>query len=44
MAHKKRNGKMHWRNKRANHGAKPAKGREKSQFRRDFRRKHRVHG
>ena len=39
MAHKRRNGKLHWRNKRANHGRKPVHGKEKSRFCRDFRRK-----
>ena len=40
MGHKRRNGKLLWRNKKANHGVKPAKGKEKSRFCRDFRRKH----
>lgn len=38
MAHKRRNGKLLWRNRRANKGIKPARGKEKSRFRRDFRR------
>jgi len=38
MAHKRRTGKLRWKNKRANHGAKPGKGKEKSTFRRDYRR------
>lgn len=39
MGHKRRNGKQGWRNKKANHGIKPARGKEKSRFCRDFRRK-----
>ena len=39
MAHKRRNGKLLWRNRRANHGSKPGRGKEKSRFCRDFRRK-----
>jgi hypothetical protein len=39
MAHKKKNAKLQWRTKGANHGIKPGKGKEKSQFRREFRRK-----
>jgi len=38
MAHKRRTGRLRWRNKRANHGIKPHEGKEKSRFRRDFRR------
>lgn len=38
MAHKKRNGKLAWRSKRANHGVKPRGGKEKSRFCRAFRR------
>jgi hypothetical protein len=38
MAHKKKNAKLAWRSKRANHGAKPGRGREKSAFCRAFRR------
>ena len=38
MGHKRRNGKLGWRNKRANHGIKPGKGKEKSRFCRTFRR------
>lgn len=38
MAHKKRNGKLGWRSKRANHGIKPRGGKEKSRFCRAFRR------
>ncbi len=40
MGHKRRNGKLSWRSKKANHGIKPGKGKEKSRFCRDFRRKH----
>ncbi len=39
MAHKRRNAKLLWRHKRANRGRKPARGKEKSRFCRDFRRK-----
>ncbi len=39
MAHRKRNGKLRWRNRRANHGVKPHAGKEKSDFCRAFRRK-----
>ena len=39
MAHKRRNAKLLWRNRRANKGVKPARGKEKSRFCRDFRRK-----
>lgn len=38
MAHKRRNSKLLWRSKRANKGVKPARGKEKSRFRREFRR------
>ena len=38
MAHRKRNGKLGWSSKRANHGRKPHAGKEKSKFDRDFRR------
>ena len=38
MGHKRRNAKLLWRNRRANKGVKPARGKEKSRFRRDFRR------
>ena len=38
MAHMRRNGKLYWRSKRANHGAKGHCGKEKSRFSRDFRR------
>ncbi len=38
MAHMKKNGKFGWRSKKANHGSKPCKGKEKSRFNRDFRR------
>lgn len=40
MAHNKKTGKLNWRTKGANHGIKPCKGKEKSQFRRALRRKH----
>ena len=36
MAHKRRNGKLRWRNKKACHGRKGGVGGEKSDFRRDF--------
>jgi hypothetical protein len=39
MAHKRRNGTMYWRSKRARHNALGSRGREKSQFSRDFTRK-----
>jgi hypothetical protein len=39
MAHRRRNGKLHWRSKRANHGRMGSKGFEKSLFCRAFRRK-----
>jgi len=42
MAHKRKTGKLLWRNKRANHGIKPGKGLEKSRFCRAFRRKHKL--
>jgi hypothetical protein len=42
MGHKRRNGKLGWRSKRANHGIKPAKGKEKSRLRRDFRRSRKL--
>ncbi len=42
MAHKKKNGILGWRNKKANHGVKPEKGKEKSRFDRSFRRKRRL--
>ena len=29
MAHRKRNGKLSWRSKKANHGSLPARGKEK---------------
>jgi hypothetical protein len=38
MAHRKKNAKLRWRSKRANHGLKPGKGKEKSGFSRAFRR------
>ena len=41
MAHKRRNGKLLWRNRKANHGVKPSRGKEKSAFDRTFRHKHR---
>ncbi len=39
MGHKRSNGKLGWRNKKANHGIKPHKGLEKSRFNRQFRKK-----
>jgi len=42
MAHKKRNGILGWRNKKANHGVKPNCGKEKSRFERAFRRKRKL--
>jgi hypothetical protein len=34
----RRNGRLFWRSRRANHGRKPHAGKEKSQFCRHFRR------
>jgi hypothetical protein len=42
MAHRKKNGILGWRTKGANHGVKPEKGKEKSRFARDFRRKRKL--
>ena len=42
MAHKRRNGKLGWRSKAANHGRKPHCGKEKSRFSRDFRRSRKL--
>ena len=39
MGHKRRNGKLRWRSKRANHGRMGGRGKEKNPFCRDFRRK-----
>ncbi len=41
MAHKRRNAKLGWRTRRANHGVKPTRGKEKSRFCRAFRRSRR---
>jgi len=42
MAHRRRNGILGWRNKRANHGIKPRTGKEKSRFNRSFRRSRKL--
>ena len=39
MSHKRRNGKLRWRSKRANHGKMGSISKEKGQFNRQYRRK-----
>lgn len=44
MAHMRRNGKLGWRSKAANHGVKPHAGKEKSRFCKHFRRSRKLSG